>query len=145
MGKVIDRLKEMGYLKATYHAQKQIDEEAKTADFRIEIEPGALYKMGRLDIDGLDFESEPVIRKMWAMKPGDAYRAGYPEMFLTQVKQRGVLDYLGATHAETKVDDQQAVVDVRLSFKGGPQNLDSRPRDRKGNLEQQLPGPRAAE
>ena len=143
--KVIDRLKEMGYLKATYHAGKQIDDEDKTADIRIEIEPGALYKMGRLDIDGLDFESEPVIRKMWAMKPGDAYRAGYPEMFLTQVKQRGVLDYLGATHAETKVDDQQAVVDVRLSFKGGPQNLDSRPRDRKGNLEQQLPGPRASE
>ena len=63
--KVIDRLKEMGYLKATYHAGKQIDDEDKTADIRIEIEPGALYKMGRLDIDGLDFESEPVIRKMW--------------------------------------------------------------------------------
>jgi hypothetical protein len=41
------------------------------------------------------------------------------------------------------VDDQQAVVDVRLTFNGGPQKLDSRPRDRKGNLEQPLPGPRA--
>ena len=81
---------------------------------------------------------------MWAMKPGDAYRSGYPEMFLTQVKQRGVLDFLGATHAETKVDDQQAVVDVRLSFKGGAQKLDSRPRNKRGDLEQPT-GPRAFE
>ena len=92
--------------------------------------------MGRLDIDGLDFESEPVIRKMWAVKPGDAYRAGYPEMFLAQVKKRGVLDFLGATKADTKVDDQRAVVDVRLTFKGGVQQLDSRPRNKRGELEQ---------
>ena len=150
MAKVIEKVKELGYLKATYHATKRIDEEAKTADIRVEVEPGALYKMGRLDIDGLDFESEPVIRKMWAMKPGDAYRTGYPEMFLAQVKKRGVLDYLGSTKAETKVDDQQAVVDVRLIFKGGAQPLDSRPRNKRGELEQptgpqQPQGPRMSE
>ncbi len=150
MQKVIDKAKELGYLKATYHATKQLDDEAKTADVRVEVEPGALYKMGRLDIDGLDFESEPVIRKMWAMKPGEAYRAGYPEMFLAQVKKRGVLDFLGATKADTKVDDQRAVVDVRLTFKGGAQQLDSRPRNKRGELEQptgpeQPQGPRMFE
>ncbi|MGD0579235.1 MAG: POTRA domain-containing protein [Bryobacteraceae bacterium] len=142
VAKVIERLKELGYLRATYHAAKQMDDEAKTVDIRIEIEPGAQYKMGRLDIDGLDIESEPVIRKMWVMKPGEPYRGGYPEMFLAQVKQRGMLDYLGSTKAETKVDYQQAVVDVRLTFKGGPQKLDSRPRDSHGEL-QQPQGPKA--
>ena len=141
MAKVIVRAKELGYLKATYHATKQLNEEEKTVDFRVEVEPGPQYKMGRLDIDGLDMEAEPVIRKMWTMKPGEPYRWGYPEVFLAQVRQRRVLDFLGATHAETKVSDERAEVDVKLFFKGGPQQLDSRPRDRRGDLIQ--PGEQA--
>ena len=142
MTKVIERAKELGYLKATYHFTKQLNDEDKTVDVRIEVEPGTQYKMGRLDIDGLDMEAEPVIRKLWAMKLGDPYRAGYPEMFLAQVRQRRILDYLGATNAETKVNDERAEVDVRLTFKGGPQQLDSRPRDSHGEVIQQ-PGEQA--
>lgn len=142
MAKVIDKVKEEGYLKATYHFTKQLDEEQKAVDIRVEVEPGPQYKMGRLEIDGLDMEAEPEIRKMWAMKPGDPYRAGYPDMFLDQVKKRRILDFLGGTRAETKVDDKRAEVDVKLFFKGGAQKLDSRPRDKKGVLiDPNAPGP----
>ena len=139
MVKILARLSEIGYLKATYHALKAIHDDTKTADLTVEVEPGPEYKMGRLDIAGLDIESEPEIRKMWAVKTGDPYRKGYAEMFLAQVRERRVLDFLGDTRSEVKLDDQNALVNVKLAFKGGPQKLDSRPRDKHGVLIEERP------
>jgi outer membrane protein assembly factor BamA len=139
MVKVMARLAEIGYLKASYHALKTIHDEEKTADVTVEVEPGAEYKMGRLDIAGLDIESEPAIRKMWALKPGDPYRTGYAEHFLDQVRQQRILDFLGGTSADVKPDDKNALVNVKLTFKGGPQKLDNRPREKNGELKEERP------
>jgi outer membrane protein assembly factor BamA len=139
MNKILARLSEIGYLKATYHALKAIHDESKTADLTVEVEPGAQFKMGRLDIDGLDIESEPAIRKMWALKPGDPYRKGYAEHFLTQIREQRILDFLGGTNSDVKLDDANAQVNVKLTFKGGPQKLDNRPRDKRGVLQEERP------
>jgi outer membrane protein assembly factor BamA len=139
MVKVLGRLAEIGYLKATYHALKVIHDEDKTADLTVEVEPGAEYKMGRLDIAGLDIESEPAIRKMWVLKTGDPYRKGYAERFMTEVRERRILDFLGETSADVKLDDNNAQVNVRLGFKGGPQKLDTRPREKNGDLKEERP------
>jgi hypothetical protein len=63
------------------------------------------------------------------MEAGKPYRKDYPEFFLNQVKARGVLDFLGETKADEKVDEAARRVDVTLTFKGGAQNLDSRQPD----------------
>jgi hypothetical protein len=103
------------------------------------VEPGEEYKMGRLDIEGLDIESEPPIRKMWALKLGDPYRKGYAEHFLSQIREQRILDFLGETHSDVKLDDTKAEVNVKLTFKGGPQKLDNRPRDKHGVLIEERP------
>ncbi len=139
MTKVLARLAEIGYLKANYHAVKIIHDDTKIADLTIEVEPGPEYKMGRLDIAGLDIESEPVIRKLWGVKAGDPYRKGYAEHFLVQVREQRILDFLGGTSSEVKLDDEKALVNVKLAFKGGPQQLDSRPRDKHGVLIEERP------
>ncbi len=139
MTKVLARLAEIGYLKAAYHALKTIHDEEKTVDLTVEVEPGPEYKMGRLDIAGLDIESEPAIRKMWALKPGDPYRKGYAERFITEVRERRILDFLGGTSADVKVDDKNAQVNVQLAFKGGAQRLDNRPREKNGELKEERP------
>ena len=139
MTKIMARLTEIGYLKPAYHALKTINDEDKTADLTVEVEPGPEYKMGRLDIAGLDIESEPEIRKMWALKPGAPYRKGYAEHFLTEVRERRVLDFLGETHSDVKLDDANAQVNVKLAFKGGAQKLDNRPREKNGELKEERP------
>lgn len=139
MTKIMARLTEIGYLKPTYHALKVIHDEDNTADVTVEVEPGPEYKMGRLDIAGLDIESEPEIRKMWSLKTGDPYRKGYAEHFLAGVRERRVLDFLGETHSDVKLDDANAQVNVKLTFKGGPQKLDNRPRDKRGVLQEERP------
>jgi outer membrane protein insertion porin family len=139
MIKIMARMAEIGYLKANYHALKVIHDEDQTADLTVEIEPGPEYKMGRLDIAGLDIESEPEIRKMWALKPGAPYRKGYAELFLAQIRERRILDFLGETHSDVKLDDTKAEVNVKLTFKGGAQKLDNRPRDKHGVLVEEKP------
>jgi hypothetical protein len=82
--------------------------------------------MGRLQLVGLDVVSEPVVQKLFAMKSGDPFRNDYPDFFLNEIRARGVFDFLGKTKAETTIHDDTLTVDVKLTFTGAPQSLDSR-------------------
>lgn len=127
MQRILDSIKETGYMRATYKAQRELDEEKKVANVFIAVDPGPRYRFGRLTIKGLDIESEPVIRKLWTMKPGDPFKASYPDFFLDRVRDRGVFDNLGDTKAEKKIDDEEKLVDVVLTFKGAPPPQEKKP------------------
>ena len=85
----------------------------------ITIEPGAQFTFGRLTIEGLDIQTEPEIRKMWAMKSGQPYNADYPYFFLRRIETDGVLENLGKTRTALHVEDESKIVDVTLVFAGG--------------------------
>lgn len=120
MTRILDRVKHEGYMKATYTAKRRMDDEKKTVALTVDVDPGAQYKFGTLIIKGLDLESEPVIRKLWALKPGEPFNGTYPNGFLNQIRDRGVLDNLGDTKAEVAPDDKTLLVTVTLILKGGP-------------------------
>ena len=84
----------------------------------IHVERGPQFTLGKLDIQGLDVITEPVIRKMWRIEPGQPYQDGYPEAFLNRVRDEGIFDNLGKTRAETNVDENSHTVDVTLFFSG---------------------------
>lgn len=107
-----------GYLKCAGHVDRQIDDPAHRVDISVVIDPGPLYTMGRLEIVGLDLLSEPVIRKMWALKPGNGFEPGYPDSFLNDVRSQGIFDNLGKTAAESNIDEKTHTVDVKLTFGG---------------------------
>jgi outer membrane protein insertion porin family len=115
---ILQELKNVGYLKPTYKLERKISDAEKTVDVGVAILPGEQYKFGKLDIVGLDIETEPVIRKMWGLKAGEPYNESYPRMFLQQVRAGGIFDNLGETRQTPKVDDARRVVDVVLTFKG---------------------------
>lgn len=120
MNRILDRIKEQGYMKAHYAAQPAIDDEKKTVTVTIDVDPGPRYTFRQLFIKGLDIETEPVIRKLWALKQGEPFRHGYAEEFLTNVRNRGIFDNLGVTKADEKIDDAKRIVDITLTFKGEP-------------------------
>ncbi|MBI5086839.1 MAG: hypothetical protein HZB13_19860 [Acidobacteria bacterium] len=120
LNRILDRLKEGGYMKASYRAKRALNDEKKTVDVLVEVEAGPQYLFRTLTVKGLDLQSEPALRKLWALKPGDVFRKSYPEMFLGQIRERGVFDNLGETKAEVKVDDAALRVDVVLTLKGAP-------------------------
>jgi outer membrane protein assembly factor BamA len=127
MQRIFERLKGNGYIRCSYKAQRRLDEENKTVVLYIHVDPGPQFRMGQLSIKGLDVIAEPAIRKLWVVQPGDPFRDDYPDFFLAEVKHRGILDFLGETKAEKKINEDKQTVDVTLIFKGGPQPLDSRP------------------
>lgn len=118
LNRVYARLRNKGYLKATGRADRQIDDKDHKVDLLITVDPGPLYTMGKLEIEGLDIISEPVIRKMWGLRRGAGFEPDYPDSFLSDVREQGIFDNLGKTRATTQIDDKTHTVDVKLLFGG---------------------------
>jgi len=112
------RAKREGFMKVKTRIDRQIDDKAKVVGVTIHVEDGPRYVFAKLDIQGLDTLSEPAIRKMWTIKAGQPFNAEYPDYFLSQVRDEGMLDNLGETKAVVKPDDDARTVDVTLIFRG---------------------------
>ncbi len=112
------RVRRDGFMGVKTTQERRVNDQAKTVDLTIHVTEGPRYLFGRLQIQGLDVISEPAIRKMWAIKPGDPFNADYPDYFLNRVKEDGVLDNLGETKAVVKTDEAGRTVDVTLIFSG---------------------------
>jgi outer membrane protein assembly factor BamA len=115
---VMRSLRRAGYMTAKSEWRRNIDEAARTVALALAIEPGPQFLFGKLDIQGLDIETEPAIRKLWTLKPGQPFNADYPDYFLQRVREDGVLDNLGATKSQLRLDEASRTVDVTLFFQG---------------------------
>jgi len=110
-----------GYLHAKVRADRKIDDKAKMVALTVQIDRGERYTFTKLNIVGLDILTEPHIRKMWAIKEGQAYNPDYAEAFLARIREEGILENLGKTKADIKTDDQKLTAEVTLVFTGeGP-------------------------
>jgi outer membrane protein assembly factor BamA len=105
-----------GYLDVKASIDRQFDDAKKTADVTFRIDSGPLYSMGKLNIKGLDLDGEAEMKRIWKLKPGDAFNPEYPEHFLETVREENLFDHLGKTKADTKIDAKTDAVDVILTF-----------------------------
>jgi hypothetical protein len=55
---------------------------------------------------------------MWKIDPGKPFQDGYPDAFLTRVREEGIFDNLGKTRAESTINEDSHTVDVTLFFSG---------------------------
>jgi outer membrane protein insertion porin family len=118
LARIVKRYKTTGYLRAAARADRTIDDKEHTVDLAVNVDAGPEFKYGTLEIRGLDVISEPAIRKIWGAKEGKPFDAEYPDAFLTDVRNQGLFDNLGATSAQTKVNEDRKTVDVTLIFLG---------------------------
>jgi outer membrane protein insertion porin family len=118
--RIRDSYKRHGFLDPTVNVARDIDDTGKTVVLSLTVTAGDQYRFGSLDIRGLDLVSEPEVRKMWGLKPGAPFVSGYPDQFLTAVRDEGVFENLGETRAEQKLNADTHTVDVTLYFKGAP-------------------------
>lgn len=108
-----------GYLQVSGTVDQINDDSKHVVNVRYNITPGPQYTFNNLEVAGLDITTEPVVRKMWGVKPGKPFNPEYPEFFLKKIKESGMFDNLSDTKSEFKPNDQSHTVDVKLSFKGG--------------------------
>jgi outer membrane protein insertion porin family len=109
-------LRRQGHLDASSKVARDVDDTEHTVAIEFQIDPGPLYRLGKLEFIGLDIVSEPEIRKMWGLAPGGPFNVEYPDHFLARVKDGGLFDNLKNTRAETKINAASHTVDVTLYF-----------------------------
>ncbi len=114
--RIRERLRFKGYMEGDAEGKRVINKHNTTVDIIIDVNPGPLYHFGRLRIQGLDLHGEHLIERIWGLKSGTPYDAGYPDFFLQQVRERGLFDNLKETKADVNIDKQRHAVDVVLIF-----------------------------
>ena len=105
-----------GYMQVSTDASRRYDDKAKTVDVTIHVTPGPQFTFAKLNIVGLDIETEPAIRKMWGLGEGKPFNVDYPNHFLNRIREDGILDNLKTTRSENKVNPDAHTVEVTLYF-----------------------------
>ena len=106
-----------GYMTVQIKSDTQFDEEKNTVHYDLNIVEGNLYKMGELEILGLDTQATARMQGAWTLREGQPYDADYPEKFRDDTGQllpRGVR-WVISIHETLEAKDK--TVDVEVRFK----------------------------
>lgn len=118
-------LRHDGHMRVATDTVKSVDHAAKRVDVTIRVTPGPQYRFGKLNIDGLDITTEPVVRKLWGVKAGEPFDADYPAYFLDRVREEQYFDDLGKISSKIDLNDASHTADVTLIF--GPAEPPKKP------------------
>lgn len=113
----IDTIKQVygtrGYMETAIKFQPEIDDAQSTVRYVLNITEGDVYKMGELEIRGLDQRTSSRLQNEWTLHPGDTYDSGYTQRFLNQVyKEIGDWN----VKVEESPSSQDHTVDLTLRF-----------------------------
>ena len=106
-----------GYMTAQIKPDAQLDGEKSTVHYDLNIVEGDLYKMGELEILGLDTQAKARMQEAWTLRQGQPYNGDYPQKFLDDTRQllpRGV-QWNVSIHESPDAKDK--TVDVEIRFK----------------------------
>ncbi|HTR24916.1 MAG TPA: POTRA domain-containing protein [Terriglobales bacterium] len=106
-----------GYMTAEVRTDAQLDDEKSTVHYDINITEGDLYKMGELEIVGVDTPSKDRLHDAWKLREGQPYNAEYTKQFLDDAARllpRG-LQYSVNVHEELNKKDK--AVEVTIQYK----------------------------
>ena len=113
------RMKHRGLLDATMTVDTEPDETKRTVAVIYTVNPGGVYTFARLDIHGLDSQTQPVVEKLWGVKPGKPFNPDYPDFFLKRLGEQNLFENLKDVHSDYRPNEATHTVSVNLWFKGG--------------------------
>jgi len=106
-----------GYMTAQIKPDAQLNDEKSTVHYDLNVVEGDLYKMGELEILGLDTQAKARMQEAWTLREGQPYNADFLEKFRKDIGPllpRGVR-WDVSTHAT--LDAKDKTVDVEIRFK----------------------------
>ena len=116
---LVRRMKRRGLLDASVTTETQPDDSKRVVNVTYNVSAGAVYNFQKLDIQGLDVTTEPVVARLWGEKLGKPFNPDYPDFFLKRVQEQGLFDNLADTRSDYTADAASHGVTVHLYFKGG--------------------------
>jgi hypothetical protein len=76
-----------GYVDAKIDPQADFSDADATVSYRVVINEGSLYRMGKLVITGLSLDAERAVRAAWKIAPNDIYDGAWVEDFLVKLEK----------------------------------------------------------
>jgi outer membrane protein assembly factor BamA len=113
----IQRLyKTQGYMEASIKANRELDDAQGTVKYSMQVHEGTVYKMGDLDIMGLDSRTTARLVESWKLTGNDPYDSSYLKQFLDSALQD--IDKMGSWRAATheSLNEREKTVDVVIRF-----------------------------
>ena len=104
-----------GYMAARIQLTPEINDAESTVKYLFQFQEGGVFKMGDLDIRGLDSRTTERVAAAWKLRGGDTYDSGYPKQFLDANNSLVPSDQWNVTVHES-VEEKDRVVDVSLHF-----------------------------
>ena len=115
----VDALKRLygtrGYMGVRVRTTPEMNDADSTVNYLFQFEEGSIYKMGDLEVRGLDSKASERIGVAWKVQAGQTYDSGYIRVFLDSIADQFPSDQWRITYRETP-EDQDKVVDVSLRF-----------------------------
>jgi outer membrane protein insertion porin family len=105
-----------GYILASVKANAEFDDTEGTVAFHLVVDEGSLFRMGELELRGIDNSLSARLRAAWKLRPGDVYDATYLKQFLPQARKLlpANLDWEVTPHVTALA--REKTVDVDLEY-----------------------------
>ena len=105
-----------GYVAAQVTPATAIDDEKSTVHYDLNISEGDQYKMGELEIVGLDTRAKAQLENAWTLHEGQPYNADYPKKFLVDTDRLLPDGVAWAVSIHEAVNAKDKTVDVTIRF-----------------------------
>jgi outer membrane protein assembly factor BamA len=106
-----------GYIAVKADSSVQFDDEKGTVRYDLNVVEGDRYKMGELEITGLDTQARSRMEGAWTLQEGQPYNADYPKKFLEDTRQLLPRGVQWNTTVHESADAKSKTVDVEIHFK----------------------------
>ncbi len=106
-----------GYMMVQIKPNAQFDEEKSTVRYDLNVTEGDLYKMGELEIAGLDTQAKARMLAAWTLREGQPYNADYPKKYLDDTRNLIPRGVQWAISIHETPDAKDKTVDVEIRFK----------------------------
>ena len=105
-----------GYVDARITPVAQFDDAQSTVQYQLNVSEGDLYRMGDLQIDGIDAATVSRILAQWQMKKGDPYDNTYVHRFFDLMYRDTGLHHSYSIIPKPKLNPQDKTVSIALHF-----------------------------
>jgi outer membrane protein assembly factor BamA len=106
-----------GYMTVQIKHDARFDDDKSTVHYDLNIVEGDLYKMGELEITGLDTQAKARMQAAWHLSEGQPYNADYPKKFVDDTGQLLSRAVRWAVSIHESLYAKDKTVDVEIRFK----------------------------
>jgi outer membrane protein assembly factor BamA len=103
-------------MRARIKPEAAFDDANNTVRYTLQVDEGDLFRMGELEILGLDASATSKVRAAWTVREGEPYDAGYANHFLNEAIKVLPTGVHWAVDVRESVNVEDKTVDVNLRF-----------------------------